>query len=61
MYIADIYLALDRVMEACEWYERAVDEHNPLLVGIAVAQHYDPLRKEPRFRALLRRMNLPEE
>ena len=61
MYIADIYLALDRLMEAIEWYERAVDEHNPLLIGIAVAPHYDPLRNEPRFRALLRRMNLHEE
>jgi adenylate cyclase len=60
-YIAEIYLALDRTQEACEWFERAVEEHNPLIMGIAVAQHYDPLRNEPRFCALLRRMNLPED
>jgi hypothetical protein len=59
-FLGEIYLALDRVAEACEWLERGVDEHNPLLMGIASAQHYDPLRAEPRFRALLRRMNLPE-
>jgi serine/threonine protein kinase/tetratricopeptide (TPR) repeat protein len=57
-YIAEIYLALDRTAEACEWFEHAVDESNPLFLGAAVAQQYDPLRNEPRFRALLRRMNL---
>jgi serine/threonine protein kinase/Flp pilus assembly protein TadD len=59
-YIAEIYLALDRTHEACEWFERALEEHNPLLMGIAVAQHYDSLRNEPRFVALLRRMNLSQ-
>ena len=61
IYIADVYLALDRVLEACKRYERAAGEHNPLLIGIAVAPHYDPLRNEPRFRALLGKMNLPLE
>ena len=60
-HIAEIYLALDRVAEACEWFGRAIDERNPLVIGMAAAQHYDPLRNEPRFRALLRGMNLPEE
>ena len=60
-HIAEIYLALDRTTEAFEWFERAVDEHNPLVMALAVAPHYDPLRNEPRFRALLRKMNLPDE
>lgn len=60
-YVAEIYLALDRISEACEWFERAVDERNPLIIGIAAAQHYDVLRGEHRFRAILRSMNLPED
>ena len=60
-HIAEIYLALNRTNEALEWFERAVEEHNPLVMGMAVAPHYDPLRNEPRFRALLRKMNLPDE
>jgi serine/threonine protein kinase/tetratricopeptide (TPR) repeat protein len=60
-HIAEIYLALNRTNEALEWFERAVEEHNPLVMGMAVAQHYDPLRNEPRFRALLRKINLPDE
>jgi len=60
-YIGEVYLALNRGAQACEWFERAVDEINPLFMGAASAPHYDPLRNEPRFRALLRRMNLPDE
>ena len=58
---AEIYLALNRTNEAFEWFERAVEEHNPLVMGMAVAQHYDPLRNKPRFRALLKKINLPNE
>jgi len=58
-YIAEIYLALDRTKEACDWLEKAFEERNPLLMGIAAAQHYDRLRGEPRFHTLLQRMNLP--
>jgi tetratricopeptide (TPR) repeat protein len=57
-YIAEVYLALDRTKEAFEWLERAVEEHNPLVMGMSVAQHYDRLRSEPRFHRLLQRMNL---
>ena len=36
IYIADVYLALDRVLEACKRYERAAGEHNPLTAGVAM-------------------------
>jgi tetratricopeptide (TPR) repeat protein len=32
-YIAEIYLALNRTREACDWFERALEEHNPLHYG----------------------------
>lgn len=59
-YIAEIHLALGHIDQACDWFERAVDDHNPLIMGLATAQHYEPLRHEARFRAILRSMNLPE-
>ena len=60
-YIGEIYLALERADKACECFERAVDEVNPLFMGAAAAPHYDPLRNDPHFRVLLQRMNLPEK
>jgi len=59
-YIPEIYLALGHINQACDWLERAAAEHNPLLVGLGAARHYEPVRHEARFRAILRRMNLPE-
>ncbi len=60
LLIADICAALDRRDDACVWLERASEERNGLVTEIAAAPHYGRLRDEPRFRALLRRMNLPE-
>ena len=59
-YIAEIHLALGHSEQACDWFERAVNEHNPLIIGLGTAPHYAPLRHEARFRAILRRMNLPD-
>lgn len=58
-YIGEIYLALGCTATACDWFEHAVDERNPLLTGLAVAPRYRDLRNEPRFQLLLNRMNLP--
>jgi len=58
--IADVFVGLDAVDDACAWLERACDERNGLVSAIANASRYDSLRGKPRFRALVRRMNLPE-
>lgn len=53
-----IYLALGDVDSAFVWMERAVDVRDGMIVPI---QHYpflDPLRADPRFNDLLRKMNL---
>jgi TolB-like protein/Tfp pilus assembly protein PilF len=44
---------------AMDWLERAFEVHTPALVGIGSLPIFDPLRPDPRFQDLLRRMNLP--
>jgi adenylate cyclase len=45
---------------AIDWLEKAYEEHDPNLPYLGDPL-YDPLRSDPRFQALLRRMNLPED
>jgi tetratricopeptide (TPR) repeat protein len=46
----------DRVID---WLEKAYEMHDPGLPYIQLLPIYDPLRSDPRFQDLLRRMNLP--
>jgi hypothetical protein len=46
--------------EALEWLERAFETRDPNMPYIALPV-FDPLRSDPRFQDLLRRMNLPED
>jgi TolB-like protein/DNA-binding winged helix-turn-helix (wHTH) protein/Tfp pilus assembly protein PilF len=55
-----IYAALGEKDKAFEWLEKAYEERSIALGGedIRVDPTYDPLRSDPRFQDLLRRMNL---
>ena len=55
-YRAKIYAGLGQKDKAFEWLEKGFEERN--LIGIRVEPRYDPLRSDPRFADLLRRMNL---
>ncbi len=57
--IANVCVALDRRDAACDWIERAYEERDPFLVRLTTPP-YDRMRDEPRFRAAMRKMNLPE-
>jgi TolB-like protein/tetratricopeptide (TPR) repeat protein len=55
---AHVYLGLGETDAAFEWLARAVDERDQMLMPILSYPHYDPIRDDARFTALLRRMNL---
>jgi len=59
-WIAGIHGALDEKDQAFEWLERAYQERDGWLVMLGVNPYADPLRSDPRFQVLLRRMNFPE-
>ena len=56
--LAYMYTALGRTKEALDQFERALDERDPSLVWLTVAPRVDPLRKEPRFQAILGKIGL---
>jgi tetratricopeptide (TPR) repeat protein len=55
-----IHLGLGNVGEAFTWMDRAIDARDPMIMPIKSFPFLDPLRTDPRFHALLRKMNLEE-
>jgi tetratricopeptide (TPR) repeat protein len=55
--VAQVYIGLGDRDHAFAWFEKAVDEHE-ISFGPKTDAMFDPLRSDPRFTALLRRMNL---
>lgn len=60
-WIAMMYTALGRYNFAIDWLERAYKEQKGSLIGIYSYYEYDPLRSDPRFQALIKKIGLPEE
>ena len=58
-YIAKAYLALGDKDEALAWLQKGLDDHDGPMVSLKVDPELDPLRSDPRFQDLLRRMNFP--
>jgi non-specific serine/threonine protein kinase len=57
--IAFVYAGLNQKDQAIEWLEKAYEERSCNLVYIRIDPRLDPLRSDPRFQDLLRRMNFP--
>jgi serine/threonine-protein kinase len=57
--IAFIHAALGEKDQAFEWLEKAYEERNQGLAFLKVDPTVDPLRSDPRFERMLRRMKFP--
>ena len=55
---AHVHLGLGEIDAVFEWFDRAVEERDQNMMPILSYAHFDPLRADPRFAALLRKMNL---
>ena len=53
-----IHLGLGNVEDAFSWMDRAIDARDPMMMPIKSFSFLDPLRNDPRYHTLLRRMNL---
>ena len=56
--IAVVYAALGEKDLAFDWLERAYEDRHPWLVMLAVTPKVDKLSPDPRFQALVRKLNL---
>jgi TolB-like protein/DNA-binding winged helix-turn-helix (wHTH) protein/Tfp pilus assembly protein PilF len=58
-YLARIYAGLGEKDLAFNWLQKAAEQHSPALLAIGTDYAYDPLRSDPRFQELARRIGLP--
>jgi hypothetical protein len=58
--LAVIHLALGENETALQWLQKAYDEHDWALIVLAVEPRLDPLRSDPRFQVLMRKVGLRE-
>jgi tetratricopeptide (TPR) repeat protein len=52
-------IGLGRVSEGLDWLERACEARSGLLVYLKVEPMFDAIRQEPRFAALMKRLDFP--
>jgi Flp pilus assembly protein TadD len=55
--LAMVYIALGENQRALDWVEAAMDDRRGWVAYLRVHPIMDPLRNEPRFAALMKRMN----
>jgi hypothetical protein len=58
LYFAGVYNGLGDKKTALDWLEKAYRERNDRLIYLNVDPMADPLRSEPRFRDLMKRLHL---
>jgi tetratricopeptide (TPR) repeat protein len=59
--VAAVYVAFSEKEEAFRWLERAFEEHSGILQWIAFLPEFRPLRPDPRFPQLLRRIGVSRD
>ena len=58
--LAVAYIGVGNNDKALVWLEKAYQEHSSSLTALKVDPTYDPLRRDPRFQAMLRRIGLAQ-
>jgi hypothetical protein len=58
--LAQLYAGLGEQDQAFAWLEGAYQKRDYSLTGLRVSPYYDPLRSDPRFAQLLKKMGLEE-
>jgi len=58
--IAGVYVTLGDHDKAMEWLEVAAKERTPYLGSVSRDFIYDPIRSDPRFKALVERLGIPQ-
>jgi serine/threonine protein kinase/tetratricopeptide (TPR) repeat protein len=56
--IAQAYVRMDEKEKTFEWLQKAFEEHDSGLVSVAVEPIFQPVRSDPRFKDLVKRMKL---
>jgi len=56
--IAVVYVGLRQKDRAMEWLEKAYEQRTDTLTYIKMEPRFDPLRSDPRFQDMLRRLHL---
>jgi tetratricopeptide (TPR) repeat protein len=60
MVLAYLYFALEENDDGFEWLNRAFEVGDPELTWLKILPDYDPIRSDPRYIELLRKMNLDD-
>ena len=58
--LAEVHLGLGEYEDALQLFEAAYEDRDITLVWLKEHWMYDPLRSDPRFQAILDRMDFPE-
>ena len=57
-FVTFIYIGLGDKENAFDWFEKGIEQRDPALFHIKASPEADILRSDPRYEALLEKMNL---
>jgi TPR repeat protein len=59
-FISSVYAFRGEKDEALKWLDRSYEQKDPALLLLKSEMMFDNLEGDPRYKAFLRKMNLPE-
>jgi tetratricopeptide (TPR) repeat protein len=58
--VGELYIGLGEADSAFVWLNRAADEHSNNMEYLIIDPTFDPIRNDPRFATLMRKVGLPQ-